>query len=180
MKFFCFAGSLRQGSLNQLVLKQTQKELNQLGFDCIAPDFKEFDLPHYNGDLDLGNTYPENLLKFKNLMESTDASIIVCPEYNHSIPGLVKNLVDWVSRLRPTPWKNRNILLMSASPSMSGGRMGLWQLRIPLTACGAYVFPDMFCLPKAHEAFADGHLKDPKTLEILRGTLKNFVDYLKT
>jgi len=180
MKIFCVAGSLRQGSLNQTLLNYAVQALNDIGVDVVTAPFKDFDLPLYNGDLDTEKTHPENLLKFKNLMADTQASIIVSPEYNHSIPGPVKNLVDWVSRLRPMPWKNREVLLMSASPSMSGGRMGLWQLRIPLTACGAFVFPEMFCLPKAHEAFEGGRLKDAKTAEILHATLKNFVQHLQS
>jgi NAD(P)H-dependent FMN reductase len=92
---------------------------------------------------------------------ANDAFIISSPEYNGSMPGLLKNAIDWVSRFRPQPFNERHALLMSASPSMVGGNRGLWSIRVPFEHLGARVFPDMFSLAMAHKAFtADGDLSD--------------------
>jgi len=75
------------------------------------------------------------------------------------MPGVLKNLIDWTSRIRPQPFNGKQCFLLSASPSMAGGNRGLWSLRIPLEHLGARVYPDMFSLAQAHEAFgANGRL----------------------
>jgi NAD(P)H-dependent FMN reductase len=90
----------------------------------------------------------------------------------------LKNAIDWVSRARPVPFKGKSGLLLSASPSFAGGIRGLWQLRIPLEGLGVLVYPDMFPLPSADEAFdEDDQLRDPKTRERLD---KIIAAYLKT
>jgi NAD(P)H-dependent FMN reductase len=74
------------------------------------------------------------------------------------------------------PWRGKSIFLMSASPSPMGGIRGLWQTRIPLEGCGALVFPDMFALPHANQAFDDaGGLRDPALAERLRRDVVGFV-----
>ena len=75
--------------------------------------------------------------------------MIVSPEYNASMPGLLKNLIDWTSRFRPQPFDARHALLLSASPSLVGGNRGLWSLRVPLEMLNVRVFPSMFSLSKA-------------------------------
>jgi len=62
------------------------------------------------------------------------------------MPGVLKNLIDWVSRLMPQPFNGKQALLLSASPSMVGGNRGLWSLRVPLEHLGMRVYPDMFSL----------------------------------
>ena len=107
--------------------------------------------------------------------------MIAAPEYNYSIAGPLKNAIDWVSRARPMPWRGKSIYLMSASPSPMGGIRGLWQTRIPLEGCGALVFPDMFALPHANEAFdASGQLRDPGLAGRLRGQVLGFVRLAET
>jgi NAD(P)H-dependent FMN reductase len=77
------------------------------------------------------------------------------------MPGGLKNLIDWTSRLRPQPFDGRHGLLMSASPSLAGGNRGLWSLRVPLEHLGARVFPDMFSLSMAHKAMTAEGMTDP-------------------
>ena len=89
-----------------------------------------------------------------------DAFIIASPEFNASMPGVLKNLIDWTSRFRPQPFDGRHGLLLSASPSLVGGNRGLWALRVPFEHLGARIYPDMFSLSMAHKAFADGDLAD--------------------
>jgi NAD(P)H-dependent FMN reductase len=118
-------------------------------FDCVS-----FDL-----DVEQETGVPEPATRFCRWLESADAFVIASPEYNASVPGALKNLIDWASRVRPQPFNGKQGLLMSASPSMAGGNRGLWSLRIPLEHLGSRVYPDMFSLAQAHEAFGpDGSI----------------------
>lgn len=92
-------------------------------------------------------------MELRRRLEANDAFVIVSPEYNSSMPGVLKNAIDWTSRHKPQPFNGRHALLLSASPSIVGGNRGLWALRIPLEHLGARVYPDMFSLAQAHEAF---------------------------
>src|SRR5207237_2192173 len=113
------------------------------------------------------------------LMES-DAFIVASPEYNGSMPGTFKNLIDWTSRFRPQPFDGRHGLLMSASPSMAGGNRGLWALRMPLEHLGSRVYPDMFSLAQAHAAFAsDGSITDAALQERFEHNIASFIDQVE-
>jgi NAD(P)H-dependent FMN reductase len=106
--------------------------------------------------------------------------VIASPEYNASMPGHLKNAIDWVSRIRPQPFNAKHALLLSASPSMAGGNRGLWSLRIPLEHLGARVFPDMFSLAQAHKAFTEsGELADRQLAERFEQNLRAFVDLVE-
>jgi NAD(P)H-dependent FMN reductase len=83
------------------------------------------------------------------------AFVISSPEYNASMPGGLKNSLDWVSRFSPQPFNEKHCPLLSASPSMVGGNRGLWALRMPLEHLGVRVYPDMFSLAQAHQAFGE-------------------------
>ena len=77
------------------------------------------------------------------------------------MPGTIKNAIDWVSRIRPVPFRGRSGMLLSASNSQVGGVRGLWQLRVPLEGLGVLLHPDMYTLPWADKAFGpDGRLTD--------------------
>lgn len=107
-------------------------------------------------------------------------AVIVSPEYNDSMPGVLKNAIDWVSRARPQPFNERHGLLLSASPSMAGGNRGLWALRVPLEHLGARVYPDMFSLAQAHNAFTDdGGLADERLRERFDDTIAGFLDLVE-
>src|SRR4029079_17470809 len=106
--------------------------------------------------------FPDGANTLHQRLQASDAFIISSPEYNGSMPGLLKNTIDWVSRFRPQPFNQLHALLMSASPSMAGGNRGLWSLRIPLEHLGSRIFPDMFSLAMAHQAFnPDGTFVNP-------------------
>lgn len=96
------------------------------------------------------------------------------------MPGVLKNTIDWVSRYHPQPFNGKQALLLSASPSMCGGNRGLWALRIPLEHLGARIYPDMFSLAQAHQAFdANGELADHSLRERLRRTIGAFLDLVE-
>jgi NAD(P)H-dependent FMN reductase len=133
-------------------------------------------MPIYDGDADAASGLPPGALELRRRLAAADAVLISAPEYNYSIAGPLKNTIDWVSRARPMPWRGKSIYLMAASPSPMGGIRGLWQTRIPLEGCGALVFPDMFALPHAGEAFdGAGGLRDPSLAERLRRDVVGFV-----
>jgi NAD(P)H-dependent FMN reductase len=96
------------------------------------------------------------------------------------MPGVLKNTIDWTSRLRPQPFNGKQGLLMSASPSMVGGNRGLWALRVPLEHLGARMYPDMFSLAQAHEAFAaDGRIANDLLQKRFDETLRCFMDLVE-
>ena len=106
--------------------------------------------------------------------------MIASPEYNASIPGYLKNTIDWVSRFRPQPFNGKQAFLLSASPAMSGGNRGLWSLRVPLEHLGARVYPDMFSLALALEAFGEsGRLKNDLLQKRFDDTIGCFLDLVE-
>lgn len=176
MRVLAFAASLREKSLNRKLIALAAEIAGAHGAEVDLAEFREFEMPLYNGDVDARGGLPPGALEFKQRLERADAVMISSPEYNYSIPGVLKNLIDWVSRARPMPWRGKSIYLMSASPSPIGGIRGLWQTRIPLEGCGALVFPDMFALPHASEAFdSDGGLRESSLAERLRREVIGFV-----
>ncbi len=126
----------------------------------------EFDCPSFNQDLEINNFHPAGAEEFRKRILANDAFVISSPEYNGSMPGIIKNTIDWVSRFRPQPFNERHALLMSASPSMAGGNRALWSLRIPLEHLGANVFPNMFSLAMANKAFTPEEKIADETLTI--------------
>ena len=113
-------------------------------------------------------------------MERYTDWIIASPEYNFSYPGHFKNTFDWLSRYTPMPWRGRNLLLMSASISLVGGNRGLWHLRVPFEATGTVIYPDMFSLASAQNAFDEaGQLKDSAMADRFNNTIRQFLGFIK-
>jgi len=107
---------------------------------------------------------------------AADGMLLASPEYNYSLPGHLKNAIDWLSRIRPVPIRGKSALVMSASTGPIGGIRGLWQLRIPLEGLGMHVHPDMYIVPHGNDAFTpDGGLKDLKAAERLDGLIRDYV-----
>ena len=153
MRFLIFSASMRTGSLNTQLARLAAVTVEKHGGTVDFADMSAFDCPSYNGDVELESGIVPGAQELRQRLLANDAFIISSPEYNASMPGLLKNAIDWVSRFRPQPFNERQALLMSASPSMVGGNRSLWSLRIPLEHLGARVFPDMFSLAMAHQAF---------------------------
>jgi NAD(P)H-dependent FMN reductase len=156
-----FAASLRAESMNRKLAALAARIAEQHGAVVELATMNEFDVPLYDGDLEPASGIPRGAQELRNRLLANDAFIISSPEYNGSMPGTLKNLIDWTSRFRPQPFDGRHGLLMSASPSLAGGNRGLWALRVPLEHLGTRLFPDMFSLSMAHKAFAGDDLADP-------------------
>jgi chromate reductase len=155
-----FGAALRQGSLNDRLAGLAQRVVERHGARVDRGSMQEFDCPSYDGDRE-SEGIPEPAKAFCRRLKAADAFMISAPEYNASMPGVLKNLIDWTSRFRPQPFDGKQGLLMSASPSMSGGNRGLWSLRVPFEHLGARIYPDMFSLAQAHKALVDDDIADP-------------------
>jgi chromate reductase len=160
LKVLVFAASLRAESLNRNLAALAAQVAAENGATVDHASLREFDVPSYDGDLEASQGIPNGAAEFKRRLEDCDAFIVSSPEYNGSMPGVFKNLIDWTSRYRPQPFDGKHGLLMSASPSMVGGNRGLWALRMPFEHLGARIYPDMFSLAQAHKMLAGGNLAD--------------------
>jgi chromate reductase, NAD(P)H dehydrogenase (quinone) len=177
LRFLVFSGSLRKDSLNTELAKLASEIIKKKGGIVDFADMSEFDCPSYSQDAELKDGLPQGAKEFCKRLLENDAFIISSPEYNGSMPGLLKNAIDWVSRFRPQPFNERHALLMSASPSMAGGNRSLWSLRIPLEHLGTNVFPNMFSLAMAHKAFdPEGNIADTTLAKRFEDNVVAFMD----
>ncbi|HKI86947.1 MAG TPA: NAD(P)H-dependent oxidoreductase [Thermoanaerobaculia bacterium] len=179
-KFLIFSASLRQGSLNTKLARLAARTIEEHGGQVDLAPMRDFDCPSYNQDIEDDDGFPSGAAELKRRIEANDAFVIVSPEYNASMPGHLKNAIDWVSRYRPQPFDERHALLMSASPSMAGGNRGLWSLRMPLEHLGARVYPDMFSLATAQKALDDeGRIANPTLSERFVGNIVEFMELVE-
>jgi len=180
IRLLVFAASMRAESLNARLVRLVAAAVEAGGGTVDLASMREFDAPSYDGDLEDAEGMPAGAAAFRERLEAADAFIICSPEYNGSMPGVLKNAIDWVSRARPQPFNERHGLLLSASPSMVGGNRGLWALRVPLEHLGARIYPDMFSLAQAHLALDDaGNLTDERRRERLDATILKFLDLVE-
>ena len=180
VSFLVLSGSMRAGSLNTKMARVAAETLERNGGSVDFATMADFSLPPYNGDDEDESGIPDAASALRDRIEAMDAFIIASPEYNGSLPGVVKNAIDWVSRFRPQPFSGRHALLVSASPSMVGGNRGLWALRVPLEHLGAHVFADMFSLAQAHEALDEvGQIERSSLRDRFDMTLMSFMDLVE-
>ncbi len=163
MKILAFAGSLRAGSLNRRLLGVALESL-QGKADLDRLDLKEITVPLYDGDLEARDGLPEGALRFKGRIAAADALLIATPEYNNSVPGTLKNAIDWASRPPDNPFRGRVALLMGASPGQFGAVRGVLAVRQILNTLNVIVLPQTVQIAHADQAFDEsGRLKDPKS-----------------
>lgn len=175
MKFFLLAASDSRTSLNKKLIGRAAMVVKGMGHDVDLAQFEEFPLPLYSANIQADQGIPQIAEQFVARMHAADKIIISSPEYNGSIPGTLKNLIDWVSRIRPMPWEGQDILLLSASVSIYGGVRGLIALKQPLELCGSHVYPKTLSVSTAQEAFdEEGNFIDPKREESLRSLIETF------
>lgn len=180
LKVLVFSASLRQDSLNTQLAKLAAKVIEKNGGIADYAAMNEFDCPSMNQDLEVNDFHPTGAKEFRKRILANDAFIISSPEYNGSMPGLIKNLIDWVSRFRPQPFNEHHAMLMSASPSMAGGNRALWSLRMPLEHLGTRVYPNMFSLAMAHKAFTpEGTIADGTLQERFETNLSAFMSLVE-
>jgi chromate reductase, NAD(P)H dehydrogenase (quinone) len=180
LKILVFSASLRAESLNTRLARLAADAIERQGAAADLASMRDFDSPSYDGDAEASDGMPPGAQALRHRIEASHGFVIASPEYNGSMPGVLKNAIDWVSRARPQPFNERHGLLLSASPSMVGGNRGLWALRVPLEHLGARIYPDMFSLAQAHRTLDDAGLI---ANERLRGrfddTIANFLDLVE-
>ena len=175
-----FGASLRQASLNNRLAALAATVAERNGATVDEARIADFDCPFYDGDMEAEQRFPDGVHAFCKRLKAADAFIVASPEYNASMPGVLKNLIDWTSRLRPQPFNGKQGLLVSASPSMVGGNRGLWALRVPFEHLGARIYPDMFSLAQAHEAFSeDGRIANDMLQKRFGETIRCFLDLVE-
>jgi len=158
VKVLAFAGSTRKDSYNKKLILVAAEIARQQGAKVTVVDLSEYAMPFYNADLEAKQGLPANAKKLRDLMLQHDAIMIASPEYNASIPGLLKNTIDWTShdekgQYSPGPFKSKKIAIMSASPGPGGGARALVHLRSILEAMGGNVLQTQVTVPEAYKAF---------------------------
>lgn len=180
VRILVLSASLRSESLNSRLADLAAEVVGAHEGTVDQGSMRDFDGPSFDADFETAEGHPSGPRAFQDRLEAADGFVIAAPEYNASMPGVLKNLIDWVSRARPQPFNGRHGLLMSASPSMAGGNRGLWSLRIPLEHLGARIYPDMFSLAQAHHALDDnGRIADDRLQARLEGTVAGFLDLVE-
>lgn len=172
-KILAFAGSTRSGSFNRNVLTVAVEGARVAGAEVTVLDLAEYSLPIYNGDLEKAEGLPENAAKLQALFAAHDGFLIASPEYNGFFSPLLKNMLDWISRLpdeAPEPYDGKVAAIMSASPGGLGGMRGLVHVRQLLTNLGMIVLPDQVAVSSAHKVIDEsGTLTDERKKKQLEG-----------
>jgi chromate reductase, NAD(P)H dehydrogenase (quinone) len=183
LKILVIPGSLRIGSLNVRLAAAAAYQFAQAGAEVSRISLADFPLPIYDGDLQTKSGVPKNAVNLKRMIGSHHGVLIVTPEYNSSVPPLVKNTIDWVTRVqdgqesRGQVFRERAFAIAAASESRLGGTRSLAALRLILTACHATVIPNQLALSFASEAYDDmDRLKHPADIEALNALVRQLID----
>jgi chromate reductase, NAD(P)H dehydrogenase (quinone) len=183
LKILVIPGSLRTGSHNAKLAAAASHELAQAGAEVTRISLGDFPLPIYDGDLQSRFGVPKNAVNLKRMMSAHHGVLIVTPEYNSSVPALVKNTIDWVSRVqdahetRGQVFRERAFALAAASQNRLGGTRSLAALRLILSACHATVIPNQLALSFASEAYDDmDRLKHPADIEQLAALVRQLIE----
>lgn len=183
-KILVVAGSIRTGSHNARLAALAVKELALIDADVTRLSLADYPMPIYDRDLEAESGPPENALKLKRQISNHHGVLLVSPEYNASVTPLLKNAIDWVSRVRdrgepPLPaYKNRAFAVCGASNGRFGAMRSILAMRQVLEiGCGALVIPEYLALAGAGQAFDDrDNLRDDALAEQLRNVLRRLIE----
>src|SRR6202163_4846863 len=183
LKILVIPGSLRSGSHNARLAAAATHEFALAGAEVTRISLADFPLPIYDGDLQTKSGVPKHAINLKRMMSAHHGVLIVTPEYNSSVPALVKNTIDWVTRVqdahesRGQVFRERAFAIAAASESRLGGTRSLGALRLIVSACHASVIPNQFALSHASEAYDDmDRLKHPADIEALNALVRQLID----
>lgn len=158
MNVLVFAGSSREGSYNKKLSLEAADIARTLGANVTWIDLKDYPMPFYDADLE-AKGMPKNAKRLRDLMVANDMIVIASPEYNASIPAVLKNAIDWTSRKdgssSSSAFKGKKFALLSASPGRGGGARGLVHLRAIIEDLGGKVVSEQVSVPSAHAALAN-------------------------
>ena len=181
-KLLFFAGSARKESMNKKLAKLAADMAQDAGAQVTHIDLKDFEMPLYDGDVEEQDGIPENAKKLKQLFVEHDGFFIASPEYNSSMPPLLKNTLDWISRPHEEDeasliaFNGKVAALGAVSPGGLGGLRGLVPLRMMLGNIGVTVVPSQVAVGSGFHAFDENEqLKDDRQAGMLKATIDEFV-----
>jgi len=187
-RILAVAGSLREASLNKKLLAVARRGAEAAGAACTEVDLRALSLPPYDGDLEARIGLPDGARELRRLLGEHGGLLLASPEYNGSVPGVLKNAIDWATRSGEgspdlSGFRGTVVALLAASPGPLGGVRGLIHLRTILSGIGCLVLPDQLTLRGAGDAFdAEGELRDPKQrdrAEAIGGSLARALQRLR-
>lgn len=186
-KILVIPGSTRAGSYNVKLAALAAKELTLLDVDVTRISLADYPLPLYDPDLDARTGQPPNALRLKQMIMAHHGVFIASPEYSASVTPLMKNAIDWVSRVRErgdpayAAFKGRVFAIASVSPEPAGGLRSLMALRQILElGCGALVIPEQVAIPQADQAFDDmDNIADTRTANQFHTQLARLVEVVR-
>ncbi|MCI1710244.1 MAG: NAD(P)H-dependent oxidoreductase [Chiayiivirga sp.] len=181
IRLLAFAGSLRAGSLNRKLIRTLEAGASAAGAEVTHLELRDCPLPIYDGDIEAAGM-PETVRRLQQMMRDHDGLLISTPEYNGSMPALVKNTLDWISRPMldgrsgTALFRGKVAGICSASPGMLGGIRSLIVLRDALAKLGLWVAPSQVALGNADSAFdANDELLDAKRREAVQAVARETV-----
>jgi chromate reductase len=162
MNLLGISGSLRAESYNSRLVRAAAEILAPATF--VMADLR---LPLYDGDLE-ARGIPEAVVTLRRQIDAADAIVISCPEYNKGLSGVMKNALDWVSRIKPMPFQGKPLAIMSAAAGRAGGERSQMTLRHCLVAFRPMILqgPEVM-VAKCSEAFDGDRLTDDFALKLL-------------
>ncbi|CCE06361.1 putative NADPH-dependent FMN reductase [Bradyrhizobium sp. STM 3843] len=184
LKILIIPGSARAGSRNVKLAAAAAHRFAQADVDVTRISLGDFPLPIYDADLQQASGIPKNALNLKRMISTHQGVLLVTPEYNASIPPLLKNAIDWVSRIqepqerRGEVFRTRPFAIAAASEGRLGGSRALAALRLVLTACHATVIPNQLALSFADQAYDEtDRLKQPQDIDALDALVRQLIAF---
>jgi NAD(P)H-dependent FMN reductase len=179
-KILVFAGSVRSGSLSGKLAALAAKEIALLDADVTHISLADYPLPIYDGDIEETKGVPDNATRLARLIAANSGVFIATPEYNNSLPPLLKNTVDWVSRLRHTgtiPYRHKVYGIGSTSDGHIGGARALMDLRrVLMTGVRGIMVPEKVEVSRAQDAFNEaGELTEERPRALLKAVCRQLV-----
>jgi NAD(P)H-dependent FMN reductase len=174
-------GSTRTDAFSKKLARAAGKLVAQAGAEATVIDLRDFAMPLYDGDLETSEGVPEGAVRLRGVVKVHEALMVCTAEYNSSLPAVLKNTIDWLSRpyaAEPgvSVFKHKTAAVLSSSPGALGGMRGLVHLRQILMNLGVLVITEQFSLSNAASAFAaDGSLVDGKHTATVLGIAQRLV-----
>lgn len=151
MSVLLIGGSRRKDSLNTKVKHRIAEVADKFGIQNKLLDADALDAPIYHGDLEAAEGVPASMQELAREVKAASKVVLISPEYNSSVSPLIKNAIDWVSRVEGQAWQNKKVLLGAASPGGLGGIRGLMHLRDILGNVQAWTAPNFAICPNASD-----------------------------
>ena len=171
-------GSLRKGSFNRMLMNASMGLIPEGMTIKEAPPFGKF--PIYNFDDQQATGFPKEVDALNEAVRAAGGLLIVSAEYNWSIPGGLKNAIDWLSRYKEVSFKDKPVCIQSAAPGLLGGSRMQYHLRMAMQAIDAQLFgkPEVI-VNLAASKFADGALKDQTAIDLIKQQLAAFSKFIE-